>query len=78
MPSNTLGSDLHAYLAQTPSVCWDDGEPNSVTPSRHQDEENIEEKKKRQKKEEGIRQILEAEEHTFTSGFPHRKEAFEI
>ena len=34
--------------------------------------------KKKAEKEEEIRQILEAEEHTFTSGFPHRKEVFEI
>ena len=58
MPSNTFASDLYAYLAQTSSVCWDDGEPNSVTPSRHQQEST----EKREKKEEEIRQILEAEE----------------
>lgn len=34
--------------------------------------------KKKPENEEEIRQILEAEEHTFTSGFSHRKEAFEI
>lgn len=45
MPSNTFGWDPHAYLAQTSSVRWDDGEANSVTPSRHQ-EENTEEEKK--------------------------------
>lgn len=32
----------------------------------------------REKKEEEIRQILEAEEHTFTSGFPHETEVFEM
>lgn len=48
----------------------------SQTLSLHHDtKKKIFEKKK---KEEEIRQILEAEEHTFTSGFPHRKEAFEI
>jgi len=38
----------------------------------------IEWKEKKAEKEEEIRQILEADEHTFTSGFPHRKEVFEI
>lgn len=61
-------ADLHAYLAQTPCVCRDDGEPSSVTPSRHQDEGNIGVEKKAEREEE-IRQILQAEEHTFTSGF---------
>lgn len=78
LPSNTFGSDLNAYLAQTSSVRWDDGEPNSVTQSRYQEEEENIGNNGKKKREEEIRQILEAEEHTFTSGFPHRKEVFEI
>lgn len=45
LKDSTFGSDLHAYLA--PLCVEDDGEPNSVTPSRHQEEENTRGKKRR-------------------------------
>lgn len=49
----------------------------SQTLSLHHDTKKKKKGKKEQKEEE-IRQIHEADEHPFTSGFPHRKEAFEI
>lgn len=64
MLSNTFGSDLHIYPPCAEMM-------QSQTLSLHHDTQ----KKTRQ---EEIPQILEAEEHTFTSGFPHRKEEFEI
>ena len=74
MPNNAFGSGPYAYVAQTSSVCWDDRELKSVSPSRPQEDEE----ETAGKREEEIRQILEAGEHTFTSGFPHRTEVFEI
>lgn len=64
MQSNTFGSNLHIYPLWAEMM-------QSQTLSLHHDTQ-------KETRQEEICQILEAEEHTFTSGFPHRKEVFEI